>query len=200
MKKFFLTLLLFGCAFQLPIASVQFKPAPVQQEVITKKMLDNYNSKRFQEELKTTKPDVIQFKNEIEKFKQHVQKFAQQPLNFQKNYDNFAQLLINLEHIQQKPVSITITKLAQYKSAAQKQDLSLANNLIEGLDKTISDTENSFQTILASKPDWSTTTFNPNKKIDSQVTLTEAFNDTLIKIFPVRIKKIKRSIINWKRN
>jgi hypothetical protein len=177
--------------FQMPLLQ--------KQKIISNETINEFEKARFQKEFTNVIKAFNHFKAVLENFKNRVITYSQQPLSYQKNYDNFEQLFISFDHIKQKPLTIGITKLLQYKSAASPEMLEKANRFIDDLKKIVVDVGTTLKTI-GDKTEWENAQFDNSQKISSDDSIAEAFKDSLITKFPFKIKKIRRSITNWQKS
>lgn len=183
---------------QQPQAFIKTQPLPNEATPITDKTINLFYDTQFQKEFKNVVKNVDMFKNSIDNFKKHLTTFSKQLIEFQKHYDNFEQLFIPFEKIYQKPLTIAIIKLLQYKNAANKANLASANQLINNLEKVLSDIDDTLKS-LAEKPEWTSTYFNPSSKVSAKHSIEKVFKDTIHTKYPFKVKKVKRAIQNWKK-
>jgi hypothetical protein len=175
----------------------QMPTANQQPREITDKAIDQFYNARFQRELKYLESEYRKIKPVLDNFKNQLIAFSKQPLAYQKNYNNIVSVINSFEAIRQKQFAISLTKLLQFKTLTNDAQVAHVSKMVDALEKNITEIEQNLKT-FAEKPEWKSNQFTNSQKVDSQKSLYDLFEERILSPFPFKVKKVKRSIDNWK--
>jgi len=168
------------------------KQAKVSRARINTEKIQYDHLLRFQNELTYFMNDYGPFWALLENLNNALNAYSKQPISYQKQYRNVVQLNALIGHIKQKNLIRAITKLLQYKTPVTVQ----ADAYIKNLKKLIQSIEEMIAQLSSNKELTVPFIDNPPEKI-AEVTIADYFKNYLGKQFFFKIKKIKRSVINW---
>lgn len=153
--------------------------------------------KRFERELKSFYKFYTPVYQLLENLNNYLIFYSKQPLEYQKNYRNVAHFESLINQIRQKDLTIAITKLLQYKTPYINGITQQAEKSIDALDLLLQNID-SVVDKLASNKELSTRFIDtPPDKI-KRVTVINYFKYYVKGQLFFKLKKIRRSIINWR--
>lgn len=172
------------------------KEAKVSKIPINEEALQKDREERFQTEF-------VQFQNEykpiygfLESLNNALNAYNKQSVEYQKNYRNVAPFDTLINQIKQKQFIIETAKLLQYVTFQNNPTQAQANLLIKNLKNTIKNITTTLTMLSKNKDLFVPFVDNPPAKI-AQTTIADYFKNYTLKQFFLKIKKIRRSIINW---
>lgn len=199
MKKVSLALLCFYASLQgqdeKKLIGRIVEQAKIPKEIITKEKLIAYNNARYEKYI----PTFISFYKPVygllENLYNALKHYSDQPIEEQKLYSNITHLDSFINQLQQKDLTIAITRLLHYRSS----NLSLnhhSNEMITNLKKVIDNIEATIKK-LSSKQKLLVPFSDSTPEKIAHITVADYFRHYMGRKFFTKIKKIKRAIYNW---
>jgi hypothetical protein len=168
--------------------------AKIPKEIITKERLAQDKAERFNKNFITFSAVYKPTYSLLENLNEALTHYNNQPLEYQRHYSNITHIDALINQLQQKELTIALTRLLQYKTS--NKDNQQALEMINNLKKVIATIETTLKKLSSDQQLLIQFSDSTPEKI-AHITVADYFKHYLGKQLFFKIKKIKRALSNW---
>lgn len=165
------------------------------KEIITKEKLIEYNTARYEKYVPTFTSFYKPVYGLLENLYNALKRYSDEPLESQKLYSNITHFDSIINQLQQKDLTIAITRLLHYRLSNQHLNHH-SNEMIVDLKKMIDNIEATIKKLASNQKLLVPFSDATPEKI-AHITVADYFRHYVNRKFFTKVKKIRRAINNW---